>query len=500
MQRIIDSNDSTKQLFTFTQSTFNTNEQLVNIMHDEKRNSQLFNLAEGLVLRCHLVHQKQISSNDLLTDKDVIIFNFHHASFYFPSMNVFLHDLDEAYKTGQLTTDDTTTLRYLDCEYKYFFHSIQIITFVARYSDAVIEQQMSMSGARMFWLDTLHDCHLDRSLPLPYDRHRLVDERRTGHATSVSFNFSEDLSNHFLLYTSSNNIEAQHLALAYYYAFLFKLTNGERDLCIGMNVDNRYRDELKSIIGIFENIIPLRCQLDPHWSFEQLVRHVQEIMTDSLEYSYFPFQRILAQHSNISKPAFIDTSFVFHSSENQNIESEVMIGDSQLHSMSISIKTNENKIMSIFDFALNIQYKPSTDQLCCTIQASLDLFDESRVHKIAQRFHSMLEQLFNVTDVQMKKPVYELSLILPDEKSLMQSINNTQILFPPISCIHHEFVYQVIKYPQKLAVELDDQSLTYSELLYYIQMLALNLSSKQKVLPGDFICQCVERSLSMVSS
>ena len=37
-------------------------------------------------------------------DKDAIIFNFHHALFDFPSMNVFLHDLDQAYTTGQLPT------------------------------------------------------------------------------------------------------------------------------------------------------------------------------------------------------------------------------------------------------------------------------------------------------------------------------------------------------------------------------------------------------------
>ena len=40
----------------------------------------------------------------------------------------------------------------------------------------------------------------------------------------------------------------------------------------------------------------------------------------------------------------------------------------------------------------------------------------------------------------------------------MQSLNNTQVSFPFLTCIHHEFVQQVMKYPQKLAVELDDQS------------------------------------------
>jgi NRPS condensation-like uncharacterized protein len=118
MQQIIDRNDNNK-LFALIESTFETDDQLNEIMHDEKRNSQHFDLAQGPVFRCHLVFHKQISSNDLLCDKDAIIFNFHHALFDFPSMNVFLHDLNEAYTTGQLPKNDETVLRYLDCKYKY---------------------------------------------------------------------------------------------------------------------------------------------------------------------------------------------------------------------------------------------------------------------------------------------------------------------------------------------------------------------------------------------
>jgi hypothetical protein len=96
-------------------------------MHNEKHSSQLFHLAEGLVFRCHLLHYEQISSNDLLTDNDAIIFNFHHALFDFPSMNIFLHDLDQVYKTGQLPREEDNALRYLDCKCEYFFLSTQIM-------------------------------------------------------------------------------------------------------------------------------------------------------------------------------------------------------------------------------------------------------------------------------------------------------------------------------------------------------------------------------------
>ncbi|CAF1524215.1 unnamed protein product, partial [Adineta steineri] len=141
----------------------------------------------------------------------------------------------------------------------------------------------------------------------------------------------------------------------------------------------------------------------------------------------------------------------------------------------------------------------NVNALSCTINASLDLFNKETIHKISQRFHSMLKQLFTSVDNHMNKSIYEISLALPNERLLVQSMNNTQVSFlSSATCIHHEFVYQVMKHPQKLAVELDEQSLTYAELLCYVQVLSLHLINKYHVVPGEIICQCVERSLSMV--
>jgi non-ribosomal peptide synthetase component F len=357
---------------------------------------------------------------------------------------------------------------------------------------------MPMTGASMFWLDTLRDCNLNQSLPLPYDRYRLSNEHRTGRGTSVSFNFGQDLSRYFLAYALSNKIEPQHLALAIYYVFLFKLTNGESDLCVGMNTHGRYKNEFRSVIGMFVNAIPMRCQLDPHWSFHQLLEHVRETAANILQYSYFPLQRILVQHPDASNPTFLDTSFEFISYMAKNDKEEIMIGDSRLSSIPITIEISEDEIMSKFDFILSIQHDLNNNDFSYTINASLDLFNVETVDKIAQRFHSMLQQLFTSTDSQTPKPIYEISLTMPNERFLIQSVNNTQVLFPSTSCIHHEFVCQVMKCPQKLAVELDDQSVTYCELLHCVGLLSLNLMKKYHVVPGEIVCQCVERSLSMV--
>ncbi|CAF4171310.1 unnamed protein product, partial [Adineta steineri] len=467
MQQIINNSQNINTLFTFIESIYATHEQLNDIIHEEKYNLQLFDLTQGLVFRCHLVYYKQISSNHFLSEKDIIIFNLHHALFDFPSMNIFLHDLNQAYTTGQLSYDNNTNLRYLDY--------------------AVIEQQMSMTGASLFWLDTLHNCKLDQPLSLPFDRYRLSNEHRTGRGTSVSFDFGLDLSHEFLLHASSNNISLEHLTFAIYFIFLFKITNGQTDLCISINIDNnRYRDELKSIIGLFENVVPLRCQLDPHWCSHQLLEHVQEITTNSMKYSYFPLQCILDQHSHISKHAFLDTSLEFISCKNNNT---VMIGDSQLILGSFLFNDNEVEILSASDFSLSIYHDLNMDQVSCKINASLDLFNRKTVENISQRFHSILHQLSTaMIDNQINKSMYELSLTLSNEQYLTQSLNNTQIAFPSVpTCIHHEFAYQVMKHPQKLAVELDEQSLTYCELLYYVQVLSFTLLNEYHVYPGEVV-------------
>ena len=83
MQRIMHVNDNHKQLFSFVESIYETDEHLMDIMHNEKHNSHLFDLAQGLVCRCHLVYYKQISFNSYLCDQDADHFQLSSCSVRF---------------------------------------------------------------------------------------------------------------------------------------------------------------------------------------------------------------------------------------------------------------------------------------------------------------------------------------------------------------------------------------------------------------------------------
>lgn len=62
--------------------------------------------------------------------------------------------------------------------------------------------------------------------------------------------------------------------------------------------------------------------------------------------------------------------------------------------------------------------------------------------------------------------------------------------------LYDRFVEQVNRFPNKIAVILEDQSLTYGELYSLVNSIACRLSGIVQV--GDVVCQCVERSIEMV--
>ena len=121
MQIVIECNDDDKSLFTLVQNVYETDQEIDNIMEDERGNSNYFNLSQGLVFRCHILRYKKNPCDGFLRERDAIIFNFHHALFDFSSLDLFYYDLNQAYNNDRLTDYDDTTLRYIDCKSNFIF-------------------------------------------------------------------------------------------------------------------------------------------------------------------------------------------------------------------------------------------------------------------------------------------------------------------------------------------------------------------------------------------
>jgi non-ribosomal peptide synthetase component F len=178
------------------------------------------------------------------------------------------------------------------------------------------------------------------------------------------------------------------------------------------------------MIGMFVATLPYRIQLDPYWSFDELVKHVREKCLSIFEHSHYPLQNILADsHANQSNALFLETVFDFitiSASINQ-----LYLDEAGLEEMSLP----QSSEMAKFDFMLRFVYNSKLDdgRLSCRFICSRDLFNETTVATIARRFQHLFFELFSsnssATQIdQFTTPISKLSLILPEEAGEIQGI------------------------------------------------------------------------------
>ena len=373
--------------------------------------SDLFDLSEGRVICCHILRQYRpnndllVDNADQLTSNDIILISIHHSVFDGASTSIFLRDLCLAYDNDCILPIDDNTLQYVD-------YSIQ-------------ERLMDVTLSRDFWRLQLEGYNLDRQLSLPVDRHCLPGDQRSGLASVAKISFDKKISTSFLDYASAHQVTPFQLGLATFYAFSFKLTHGQTDLCIASVNANRYRSELQDMIGMFVATLPYRLQLDSSWSFDELVKHVQGNCLSILEHSHYPLQHILADlQLNQSNALFLQTMFDF-------VIASSNVNDLSLNGTSLEeVSMEQLSEVAKFDFSLTFIHNPAFDDddiLSCSFVCSRDLFEETTVTQMAQRFQYLFEQLFSMNSCgkemnQSITSINKLSLILQEEAEDLQTI------------------------------------------------------------------------------
>jgi hypothetical protein len=397
------------QTFTLaTEETFKTEEELQDIIYKITVDPNLFNLFDGRVFHCQILRQQKSvnenSDNQFITDYDAFVIAFHHAAFDRSSLQIFFNDLCIAYNSNMIIEVDEELLQYID----YSIH----------------EQQMDISSSRQFWHSELEGYNAQHPLSLPVDRHRSSIDQRSSLASVAQISFENDVSTAFLDYASSHQLTHFQLGLTIFYAFLFKLTHGQNDLCISCLNANRYRTELQKMIGMFVATLPYRLQLDSQWSFDEIVEHVREISLSILEHSHYPLQHILADSRlTQSNASFLETAFDFITVAS-HID-QISFDGATLEQIS-SQKSSE---VAKFDFMFVFVYNPTLDdgKLSCRLVCSRDLFDETTVVTITRRYQHFFFQIFssnfNATDIdQSSVSINKSSLILPEEADEMEGV------------------------------------------------------------------------------
>ena len=421
----------------------------------EERTMRPFDLGADVLLRGDVIH--------LDGDEELLLIHFHHIASDLWSFGVITRDLAAAYPAACAGTPLRATpppTDYVD----YVRHQREV------------EQSPRHAAAREYW-----DRQLAGEIPrldLPSDRQRPA---RASHRAAVhAFKLDRAATGRLKNLAREENATLYAATLASF-ALALSRQSGQRDVWLGSVTSGRTRPEFNEVVGYFANPTVIRVGLDRGQTFRDLLGSVRDCVLDSLEHEDYAFSHVLEQTSDKrgGVASLFDASCYFESSPWSDLgaislfgtgfgDAEIPLGDLTLHSYAQSATGSEQ------DFALFVE--EAGGELCCSLRYATDLFDAESVAALAERMALLTRRCLDAPD----EPHGLLSPMSEEEAArVLHTWNRPDDgVAGEFDCLHHLILDQARRTPTLVAVESEDASLTYAELVERATALSRVLRSR----------------------
>lgn len=279
--------------------------------------------------------------------------------------------------------------------------------------------------------------------------------------------------------TQRHNTTVSTFFLACWLILLWRFTQ-RQEIIIGTACDGRNDEELQTAIGLFAKYLPLQCELQEHYSFNELLRQVEQAVQYNLQWQdYFDWKRFIELERNEAETIRLPFCFDF---EEQAVTASAN-----------GVRFTLEKQYSCIDrFKVKLSCLQA-DTLTTSFYYDAHLFNHEAIQQLAEHWQTLITNVIANPD----NPICQFPILSDRQRhQLLVEFNNTQSPFPK-SCIHHYFEAQVDRTPNNIAVVFEDQQLTYAELNTRANQLAQKLQTLG-VKPETRVGICVERSLDLI--
>lgn len=411
----------------------------------------------------------------------ILLVNMHHIATDGWSIDIFLRELAALYRS--YLSNQSAELPPLPVQYKDFAQ------WQRKYLQGdVLQKQLDYWKHKLTGFVTLE-------LPTDYQRPHQVNYKG-GHQ---KFTLNARTSQAIKSLAKSKQTTVHTVLLTAFSILLSKLAN-QTDIVTGSPIANRHYPQIKDLIGLFINTQVNRVEVDPAYTYNQLIQHVHQDQVDGQQYQDVPFEKLVEEldvERDLSRHPIFQVMFGVQSF-GQLDNSDGGVIDLPLLPYEIDKTADE---ISRFDIALFID--DSREQIQGYLAYKTSLFNEGTIAGYIQRFTRLLESLLQSPDTEIN----QFSLISQDECDvILHGWNSTQFDYPNQTTVNELFQLQVELNPDEMALVYRDRRLTYQELNDRSNALANRLRQTYKdrtgvdITPGTLIPLCFDRSLEMVVS
>ncbi len=221
-------------------------------------------------------------------------------------------------------------------------------------------------------------------------------------------------------------------------------------------------EDAESIIGPCINTIPIIVDTSNNLiDILEFTKNIHLQMISSYEHAFLGITEIMKQANN---SRLFDVLFSFQNYRKETIEL----------SSHLNLKEVSSNISSHFPLSIVFDYE--NQHIVSYVRYKVNSFTENYILSILNRIFNLFEKL----ELIKNKPIKDLSVLLPEEKTFLASINSTSHDYQTQKTISDLFDEQAIKTPEKIALFTDlGDRVSYHELKQASDNIAQCLLAKK---------------------
>ena len=417
-----------------------------------------FDLSHDLMLRAALFRLRQ--------DEHLFVLTVHHIAADGPSMGILLQELAQFYSgiTAGVPTEIPEP-------------AVQCRDFTLWQKEILTNERRQKQLA--YWLQQLKG--VSSALDLPADHPRPAVSFRGG---NVYRQLSNQLSADLKLVGREHGVTNFMTLLAAMQVLLLRLT-GQEDVVVGASMTNRSGEAISRSMGYFSNMMALRTALHGDPTFGELLKRVRTVVLGAYAYPDLPFEEIVAELRPKRAPGRNPVFQVILNAEHASWHELQLVG----------VEATESPVhngAARFDLNLSVIDHPEGFRLA--LEYNSDLFEAGT----ARRMLAMYETLLAGIVAESNSRISRLPLLTESEcKQMLCGWKETVETYPVNMCVQDLVEEQVRRAPESIAIEFDEERLSYRELNARANRLAAYLA-KRGVGPEVLVGICLEPSPAMV--
>ncbi|HEU4773627.1 MAG TPA: amino acid adenylation domain-containing protein [Lysobacter sp.] len=269
-------------------------------------------------------------------------------------------------------------------------------------------------------------------------------------------------------------------------ASLMSRLTGQSQVVVGIPAAGQAVDGHERLVGHCVNLLPLRFDLDPAQSFEQVLAEAQDTLLDAIEHQRYTFGTLLKTLKVERDPARLPlVSLMF------NIDQALERETTGFPGLSMTFDSNPRSFEN-FEIFINAVHDHGTLRLEC--QYNTDLFDAATI----RRWLAAYESLLRAAVANPAALAASLPLVDAEAYAKLEALQPEPVPYDRQRRMHEAFEAQCDRSPERVALEFAGRILTYAQLEERANRIA-HLLRARGVKRGGLVGIALDRGTDMVA-